>query len=145
MKRTILSIAALLAGAAALAGCGGGSSAGTTTVSTTTARAEASGNFLASVHGFEARLQTSVKALQSGHLAKAASGARLLTTCSSFVGSISDRATTPKQRLAVTHLRMACTNASKAANAGMARSMTKAKKFAREALKQAQIAARLSG
>lgn len=145
MTRTILMVASL-AGALVLAGCGGSTNATGTGGGVAGAHhTQAAGSFRANVHGFEARLQSSVQAFQSGNLSKAASGAGLLTSCSSSVGKLGDEATTSGQKVAVSHLRIACSDMSKASNAGMSGNMTKAKQFARQALKQAQIAARLSG
>lgn len=152
MKRTILSCAALLAAAIALAGCGGSTSASDTQSTVAGAHhakaaGSTSGNFSASVHGFEGRLQTSVSAFQKGNIAAAASSAgSLLSNCSSTVNNkIAPRATTAAQTKAVTHLRAACSDMSKATHAGMSGSMTKAKQFAQAALDQSQIAAKLSG
>lgn len=152
MTRIILSVAALLAGAVALAGCGGGGSSASGTVGTTSGVAGAhhtkgSGNFRASVHGFEARVQTSVNAFESGNLSSAiSSGGSLLTNCTSVVNhKLAPHAQSHQQKQAVVHLRIACSDMSKAANAGASGNMTNAKAFARAALKQTQIAARLSG
>lgn len=142
MQRTILSVAAVIAGAVAVAGCG---ASGPSTIAAVHHHTMDRGTFRASLHGFEAQLQSSVRAFQSGNLSKAASGAGLLTSCSSAVGRLSDQATKPVQRLAVSHLRIACLNVSKASNAGMAGHTALAKEFARTAVKQAQIAAHLSG
>lgn len=144
MKRAILSAAALLVCALALAACGG--SARTSGVAGAR-HTKGSGDFRASVHGFEARLQTSVHAFQNGNLAGAATnGGALLASCTSTVnGKLAPQASTPAQVQAVTHLRIACSDMSKATHAGMSGNMTKAKQFAKAALKQAQLAAKLSG
>jgi hypothetical protein len=143
MTRTILSVAAVLAGALALAACGG--SAQTNGVAGAH-HTKTSGHFRAAVHGFEARLQTSVQAFESGNVAQAASDASLLTNCTSLVnGKLAPQARTSAQMKSVTHLRVACSDMSKATHAGMSGNLTKAKQFARAALRQAQIAARLSG
>lgn len=152
MTRTILSVGALLAAAVALAGCGGSSSASGTVntggvAGTSTAKTAAgSGNFSANVHGFAARLQTSVKAFDNGNLsAAAASGGSLLANCTSTVnGKIAPQASGSAQRMAVTHLRVSCSDMSKAVSAGASGNLMKAKEFARAALEQAQIAAKLS-
>ncbi|HET8751848.1 MAG TPA: hypothetical protein VFM43_04920 [Gaiellaceae bacterium] len=146
--KTILGVGALLAVAVALAGCGGSSSASGTTGGVAGARhAHGSGNFRASVHGFEARLQTSVQAFQSGNLTKAiASGGPVLNDCMGVVDrKLAPHASTRAQQQAVTHLHAACAAVTQAARAGSSGSTTKAKQFARQALQQAKIAARLSG
>jgi hypothetical protein len=150
MTKAILSVGALLAAAIALSGCGGstsGSAGGDTGGVAGAHHARSSGNFRASVHGFEARLQTSVHAFQSGNLTKAiASGGPLLNNCIGVVdGKIGPHASTHAQKQAVTHLRVACTDMTEAASAGSSGNTTKAKQFAGSALQQAQIAARLSG
>jgi hypothetical protein len=148
MKQAILSVGALLAVAIALAGCGGsGSASGTTGGVAGAHHAQGSGNFRASVHGFEAQLQTSVHAFQSGNLAKAiASGGPLLNDCMGAVDSkIAPHASTHAQKQALAHLRVACADMTQAANAGTGGNTTKAKQFAGQALQEAKIAARLSG
>jgi hypothetical protein len=150
MTKAILSVVALLAAAIAVAGCGGSGSghASDTTGSVAGAhRSQGAANFRASVHGFEAKLQTSVQAFQSGNLTKAImSGGPLLTNCLQTVNNrIAQLASTHAQRQAVAHLRSACAEMSHAASAGAAGNATKAKQSARAALDQAQIAARLSG
>lgn len=142
MKRVILGVAAVLVAAFALAACGGG---GKTSGVAGAHHTKAAGSFRASVHGFEARLKTSVRAFQSGNLARAASGSSLLANCSSVTGKLASQATTHAQMQAVVHMRIACSDMSKATHAGMSGNLTKAKAFARAALKQAQIADRLSG
>jgi hypothetical protein len=68
MTKAILSVGVLLAAVVALAGCGGsGSAKGTTGGVAGAHRAQGSGNFRASVHGFAAKVQTSVRAFQSGN------------------------------------------------------------------------------
>jgi hypothetical protein len=148
MTKTILSVGALLAVAVALAGCGGsGSASGTTGGVAGAHHARSSGNFRASVHGFEARLQTSVHAFQSGNVTKAiASGGPLLNDCMSVVDTkFASHASTSAQKQAVKHLRVACGDMTQATNAGSSGDMAKAKQFARQALQEAQIATRLSG
>jgi predicted small secreted protein len=148
MNRTILSVAALLAAAVALAGCGGSMSASGTTSGVAGAHhTKAGGSFSASAHGFEARIQTSVQKFETGDIGGAASSAgSLLTSCTSTVNSkLAPKAATPAQIQAITHLRIACSDMSKATHAGMSGNLTKAKQFAKAALKQTQIAARLSG
>jgi hypothetical protein len=150
MTKAILSVGALLAVALAVAGCGSagsGSANGTTGGVAGAHHAQGAGNFRASVHGFEARLQTSVQAFQRGDLTKAiASGGPLLNDCMSVVdGKIGPHASTHAQKQAITHLRVACDDMTQASNAGTSGDMTKAKQFARQALQEAQIAARLSG
>jgi hypothetical protein len=150
MSRAILGVGALLVAAIVLAGCGGtgsGSASGTTGGDTGMHQGQGEANFRASVHGFEARLQTSVQAFQSGNLAKAISaGGPFLNDCIGMVGSkIAPHASTHAQNAAVAHLRSACAEMSQAANAGASGNTTKAKQFAAAALQQAQIAARLAG
>ena len=150
MTKSILSAGALLAAVIALAGCGGsggGSATGTTGGVAGSHHAQGAGNFRASVHGFEARLQTSVQAFQSGNLTKAiASGGPLLTNCVRNVDTkIAPHASTHAQKQVLAHLRSACDAMSQAASAGASGNTTKAKQFAGVALTQAQIAARLSG
>ena len=148
MTKSILSVGALLAAAVVLAGCGGsGSASGTTGGVAGAHHAQGSGNFRASVHGFEAKLQTSVRAFQSGNLTKAiASGGSLLTNCVQTVDTkIAPHASTHAQKQVLAHLRSACAAMSQAASAGAAGNTMKAKQFAHAALTQAQIAARLSG
>jgi hypothetical protein len=150
MTKAILSVVALLAAAIALAGCGGsgsGHASGTTGGVAGAHRSQGAANFRASVHGFEAKLQTSVQAFQSGNLAKAiASGGPLLTNCLQTVNTkVAEHASTHAQRQAVAHLRSACAEMSRAASAGGTGNTTQAKQSARAALAQAQIAARLSG
>jgi hypothetical protein len=98
------------------------------------------------VHGFEARIQTSVKAFQNGNLSKAiSSGGPLLNDCLNVVDTrFAKHASTSSQKQAVTHLRSACAAMTQAANAGASGDTTKAKQFAGVALEQAKIAARLS-
>lgn len=153
MTRAILSAGALLAAVVALAGCGGSGSANGT-VGTTTGVAGVStmrtasggGSFSANVHGFAAHLQTSVKAFDSGNLAAAASsGGALLQNCASTVNNkLAPHATTAAQQNAVKHMRAACSDMSKAIQAGSSGGMAKAKQLANDALRQAQTAARLS-
>lgn len=148
MTKTILGVGVLLALAVALAGCGGsGSASGTTSGVAGAHHGQGSGNFRASVHGFEARLQTSVHAFQSGNLTKAiASGGPVLNDCMSVVDSkFAPHASTHAQQQAVKHLRSACSAMTEATKAGSSGNMTKAQQFARQALQQAKIAARLSG
>jgi hypothetical protein len=148
VTRGILSGGALLAAVIALAGCAGsGSASGTTGGVAGTHHARGSGNFRASVHGFEAKLQTSVHAFQSGNLVKAiASGGSLLTNCMQTVDTkIAPHVSTQAQKQVLAHLRSACAAMSQAADAGTSGNMTKAKQFAATALMQARIAARLSG
>ena len=153
MTKAILSVGALLAAAVALAGCGGGSSAsGTVTTggvagASTTKTAAGSGTFSTSVHGFAGRLQTSVKTFENGNVSAAASsGGSLLSNCTGTVnGKIAPQASGAAQRKAVTHLRVSCGDMSKAVRAGTSGNLMKAREFARAALKQAQIAAKLSG
>lgn len=148
MTRAILSSGAVLAAAIALAGCGGsGSASGTTGSAAGAHHAQGSGNFRARVHGFEAKLQTSVQAFQSGNLEKAiASGGSLLTNCARTVDTrIAPHASTHAQKQALAHLRSACAEMSQAASAGASGNTTKAKQSARAALMQARTAARLSG
>jgi len=147
MKQTILSVVAIGA-AIALAGCGAstnasGGAGGVAGVHHT----KAAGNFSASVHGFEARLQTSVSAFRHGNVAAAAASAgSLLSSCTSTVNDkLAPRAATATQMKAVIHLRVACSDMSKATNAGMSGNLTKAQQLAKSALQQSQIAARLSG
>lgn len=150
MTRSILSVAAILGVAIALAGCGGsgsGSATGTTGGVAGSHHAQGAGKFRASVHGFEASLQTSVRAFQSGNLTKAiASGGPLLTNCVQSVDTkIAPHAPTHAQKHVLAHLRSACGAMSQAASAAAAGNTLKAKQFARTALAQARIAARLSG
>jgi len=150
MTKAILSVVALLAAAIVLAGCGGsggGNASGTTGGVAGAHHARGSGSFRASVHGFAARLQTSVHAFQSGNLAKAmASGGPLLSHCVRTVDTkIAPRASTHAQKQALADLRSACDQMSQAASAGASGNTTKAKQLARAALVQARAAARLSG
>ena len=150
MTRSISGVGVLLAAAIALAGCagsGGGSASDTTGGVAGSEHAQGAGNFRASVHGFEARLQTSVRAFQSGNMTKAiASGGPLLTNCVQTVDTrIAPHAPTHSQQQVLAHLRSACDAMSHAASAAAAGSTMKAKQFAQIALTQAQIAARLSG
>lgn len=150
MTRSILTGGAILAVAIALAGCAGsgsGSGSGTTGGVVGSHHAQGAGNFRASVHGFEARLQTSVQAFQSGNLTKAiASGGPLLTNCVQSVDTkIAPHAPTQAQKQVLAHLWSACSSMSQAAAAAAAGNTLKAKQFARTALAQAQTAARLSG
>ena len=148
MTKAIFGVGALLAVAIALAGCGGsGSASGTTGGVAGAHHARGAGNFRANVHGFEARLQTSVHAFQSGNLSKVlASGGALLNDCMGAVDTrIAPHASTHAQKRALAHLRVACANLNQAAEAGASGNSTKAKQFARAALRQARIAARLSG
>jgi hypothetical protein len=150
MIRAILSVGALLAVAVAVAGCGGsgsGSASGTHGGIAGAHHARGGANFRASVHGFEAKLQTSVHAFQSGNLSKAiASGGPLLNDCMSTVDrKVAPHASTSAQKQALKHLRVACGDMTQAANAGASGNTTKAKQFARAALAQARTAVRLSG
>jgi hypothetical protein len=147
MTRT-LSAVSLAVAALALAACGGsGKTSGVAGAHHAKASGMASGSFRASVHGFEARLQTSVQKFESGNISgAAASGGSLLANCTSTVNDkLAPQARTSAQMKAVTHLRIACSDMSKATDAGMSGNLTKAKQFARQAVVQAQIAARLSG
>jgi hypothetical protein len=148
MTKAILSVGALLAAVVALAGCGGGGSANGTTGGVAGAHhAQGSGNFSASVHGFAARVQTSVHAFQSGNMGKAvASGGSLLTNCARIVDAkIAPHASTQSQKRVLAHLNSSCAAMSQAASAGAAGNMTKARQFAHTALVEARTAARLSG
>ncbi len=97
--------------------------------------------------GFEANIQTGVQAFQSGNLSSAIwSGSPLLTRCRRLVnGKLSTHASPSAQQQAVVHMHIACNDMSRAASAGASGSMAKAKALARAALKQARLAARLSG
>lgn len=148
MTKPILTVGALLAAAAALAGCGGGGGASGTTGGVAGAHhARGSESFRATVHVLEARIQTSVQAFQSGNLSKAiASGGPVLNDCMNVVNTkIAPHASARDQAKAVSHLRVACADMTHAANAGASGTTTEAKQFARAALQQAQLAARLSG
>lgn len=148
MIKAILSVGALLAAAIALAGCGGsGSASGTTGGVAGAHHARGAGKFRASIHAFEARLQTSVQAFQSGNLSKAiASGGPILNDCMGIVDAkIAPHASTAAQKRALTHLHAACAAMTQAANAGASGSTTKAKQFAQAALTQVRTAARMSG
>jgi hypothetical protein len=148
MTKAILSVGALLVIAVALAGCGGsGSASGTTGGVAGAQHAKGAGNFRASVHGFEAQLQTSVHAFQSGNMTKAImSGGPILNDCIGTVDTkFAPHATTQDRKQAVKHLRTACAEVTQAAKAGSSGDMATAKQFARQALLQAKIAARLSG
>jgi hypothetical protein len=148
MTKAILSVGALLVAVVALAGCGAGGSANGTTRGVAGAHhAHGSGSFRAGVHGLEARIQTSVQAFQGGNLSKAiASGGPVLNNCLKTVDTkFEPNASTHAQKQAVTHLRVSCADMTQAASSGAAGQMTKAKQFARAALEQAQVAARLSG
>lgn len=148
MTRAILGVGALLAVAVALAGCGGsGSASGTTGGVAGAHHGRGTGSFRASVHGFAAKMQTSVHAFQSGNLSKAiASGGPLLNDCMGFVDTkIAPHASTPGRKQALAHLHSACDAMTQAADAGSSGNMAKAKQFARTALAQARIAARLAG
>lgn len=148
MTKAILGICTLLAAAIALAGCGGsGSASGTGGGVAGAHHANSSGSFRASVHGFEAQLQTSVDAFRSGNMTKAiASGGPLLNDCMGVVDTkIAPHASTPDRRQALAHLRSACAEMTQAANAASSGNLTKARQFASDALAQARIAARLSG
>jgi hypothetical protein len=149
MTKGILGVGALLAASVALAGCAGssgGSADGTTGGAAGTHHARGSGNFRAGVHGFEAKLQTSVHAFQSGNLAEAiSSGGSLLTNCVQTVDTrIAPHVSTHRQQQVLAHLRSACAAMSQAADAGISGNMTKAKQLAAAALAQSRIAARLS-
>ena len=150
MTKAILGVGALLAAALALAGCGGsgsGNANGTTGGVAGAHHAKGAGNFRASVHGFEANLQTSVHAFQSGNLSKAImSGGPLLSNCMGVVnGKIAPHASTSAQRQALAHLRVACSDMKRAAGAGASGNTARARHFAQAALAQARIAAHLSG
>jgi hypothetical protein len=152
MTKTILSVGALLAAAIALAGCGGGGNASGNASGTTAGvggahHAQGAANFRASVHGFEAQLQTSVQAFRSGNLSKAiASGGPLLSDCRGTVNrKIAPHATTQAQVQALAHLRAACRDMSEAVSAGSSGKTAKAKQLAQAALAQAHTAASLSG
>jgi hypothetical protein len=148
MTKAILGVGALLAVAVALAGCGGsGSAKGTTGGVSGAHHAKGAGSFRASVHGFEAQLQTSVHAFQSGNMTKAiASGGPLLNNCMGVVDSkIAPNANTHARKQALAHLRSACGDMTQAVNAGTSGGMAKAKQFARAAVAQARIAANLAG
>lgn len=148
MTKAILSVGALLAAVVALAGCGGSGSANGTTGGVAGAHhAQGSGNFSARVHGFAARVQTSVNAFQSGNTAQAmASGGSLLTNCARIVDTkIAPHASTNAQHRVLSHLNSSCAAMSQAASAGASGNMAKAKQFAQTALMEARTAARLSG
>jgi len=147
MTKAILSVGALLAVAVALAGCGGsGGASGTTGGVAGAHHGRGSASFRASVHGFEAKLQTSVHAFQSGNLTKAVmSGGPLLNNCMGVVDSkIAPHASTHAQKQALTHLHAACAAMTQAVNAGTSGNTTKAKQFVQTAVAQTRIAARLS-
>ena len=149
MKRAILSLCGVLTAAIALTGCaasGGGSASGTTGSVASMHHAQGAGNLRASVHGFEAQLQTSVHAFQSGNLAKAiASGGPLLNDCAGTVDKkIAPDVSTPAEKPVLPHLRSACIEMSRAANAGASGNLKRARQFARDALMQARLAARLA-
>jgi hypothetical protein len=152
MTRAILSVGALLAAAIALTGCGGsgsasGNASGTTAGGGGTHNAKGAANFRASVHGFEAQLQTSVQAFKSGNLSKAiASGGPLLSNCMGTVnGKIAPHASTAAQKQALAHLRASCHDMTQAVGAGSSGKTAKAKQLAQAALAQAHAAASLSG
>src|SRR4029079_2466210 len=119
MTRSISGVGVLLAAAIALAGCAGsgsGSASGTTGAVAGTEHAQGAGNFRASVHGFEARLQTSVRAVTIGNMRKAiASGGPLLTNCVQTVDTrIAPHAPTHSQQQVLAHLRSTCAGMSAA-------------------------------
>jgi hypothetical protein len=150
MPKAMLSLCALLAAAIALAGCaagGGGNASGTTGGVSGMRHAQGAGDLRASVHGFEAKLQTSVHAFQGGNLSKAiASGGPLLNNCVGMVDTkVAPHVQTAAQKQVLSHLRSSCAELSQAADAGASGNLMKAQKFARDALTQARIAARLSG
>lgn len=148
MNRTILGVAALLAVAATLAGCGGGTSASdSTTGAAGMHHAHGAATFRAGVHGFEAKLQTSVHAFQKGDIAAAAATAGpLIASCMSTVNNkLAPHAATTAQKQAVVHLRLSCSNMTKAVHAGLSGNLKKAKEYARAAVEQSQIAAQMSG
>jgi hypothetical protein len=150
MTKAILGVGALLAAVVALAGCGGSGSGGANVTTGGVAgshHAHGSGNFSASVHGFAARVQTSVHAFQSGNTAQAmASGGSLLTNCARIVATkIAPHASTNAQQRVLSHLNSSCAAMSQAASAGVSGNMTKAKQFAGTALMEARTAAKLSG
>lgn len=148
MTKAILSVGALLAAVVALAGCGGSGGANGTTGGVAGAHhARGSGSFRASVHGFAARIQTSVRAFQSGNLSRAiAAGGSLLTDCVQTVDTkIAPHTSTHAQKQVLAHLRSSCAELSQAVDAGSSGNMTKAKQFAAAALMEARVAVRLSG
>jgi hypothetical protein len=148
MTKAILGVGALLAAVVALAGCGGSGSANGNAGGVAGAQhVQGSGNFRASVHGFAARVETSVHAFQSGNTMQAiASGGSLLTNCVRTVDTrIAPHASTHAQQQVLAHLNSACTAMSQAASAGASGNTLKAKQFAHTALVQARIAARLAG
>ena len=147
MTKAILGVGALIAVAVALAGCGGSGASGTTGGVAGARHTQGSGSFSANIHGLAARVQTSVHAFQSGNLTGAvASGTPLLRQCQSIVnGKLSTHAGSARQQRAVVHMQIACNDMSRAASAGASGNTPKAKSLARQALRQAELAARLSG
>jgi hypothetical protein len=74
------------------------------------------------------------------------SGGPILNDCIGTVDTkFAPHATTQDRKQAVKHLRTACAEVTQAAKAGSSGDMATAKQFARQALLQAKIAARLSG
>jgi hypothetical protein len=146
MTKAILGVGALLAAAAALAGCGGSGSANGTTNGVAGARHEqGTATFGANIHGLATRVQTSVHAFQSGNLSGAVASGTPLAQCQGVVNSkLSTHAKSAGQQQAVVHMQIACNDMSRAASAGATDNVTKAKALARQALQQAKIAARLA-
>jgi hypothetical protein len=74
------------------------------------------------------------------------SGGPLLNDCIGTVDTkLAPHASNSTQKQAVPHLRAACAAMTQAASAASSGNMTKAKQFARTALHESQLAARLSG
>ena len=147
MTRAIFSIAALLGAAIALAGCGGG---GSGTVSTSgvagASTAKGTASFHAQVQGFEAKIQSSVKAFENGNVSKASGAAGLLANCNNIVNTkFAPKATTSVQKQAVVHLRIVCRDLAKTSTAFANGNVTKAKAYARQALTEAKNAVQLTG
>lgn len=151
MTRTALTVAAALAAVVALAGCGGGG--GATTAATTAGSSgmqtttSSSATLRSRVQSLEARLQSALTKLRNGNLgAAAAVGTPILTHCRSTVnGRIAPLAATDAQRAAVSHLRLACKDMSKAAAKGASGNLSATKQLAGQALLEVKDAVKQLG
>jgi len=154
LTRVILGIGAMLAAAVALAGCGGGVSANGTTVGTTMSggtttsgvagaqTTKGSASFHVRVTNLRNRIRQAMQKLRNGNVTgAAAAGGTLLTNCRNIVNNqLAPKANSTKQRQAVSHLRTACDDMSKAATKAASGDMATTKQLAQQALDQAQQA-----
>ena len=158
MTRMILGIGAALAAAIALAGCGGSantaagtvgatvSGGGTTTGGVAGAQTTLTGTTSQSlqqrIRHLANQIQQVQTKIQGGNIASAAGvGATVVRSCNDFLtGNVSSHANTTNARQAVSRLRTACSDVSKASNKIASGNTSAAQNLFGQAAQQAQQA-----